>query len=209
MAGSAAAGSSQTACSGGEADVVLGRELHALRGGAVLGHVSLEQVHGGLPGDHAVGHRVRVALVFVPGFALVVLQLDAGALLHHVRGLVGRGVQIGRLGEGDVLSVGERLGPEGLTRLGRGAPDERLGAAEVVLPEGRLDALLEGQRPSHALHARRGRLQGRGPAHGADEFLALQARGPARPRAHGVHGRAGLRRRRGVPGLVLEEFTHR
>ncbi len=69
-------------------------------------HHGIEQRLGRTPADHGVGDRVGVLLVAVAGGAHATLELNAPALLHHVRRLVRRGVQVGLGAEGHIAALG-------------------------------------------------------------------------------------------------------
>jgi len=65
----------------------------------------IEQVLGGPPRDHPIGDRVGVALVRIARLADPAFELHAATLLHHVRGLMRRRVQIRRRAERDRVAV--------------------------------------------------------------------------------------------------------
>lgn len=99
---------------------------------------------------HEVGDGVGMALVVIVCFADAALELNTAALLHHMRGLVGGGVQIGRSTECDVAAGGIRGGPD-LCACDRGSPaDMGAHAADVVAPKRGLNRLGEGQRAAAA-----------------------------------------------------------
>jgi hypothetical protein len=119
---------------------------------AAAGHL-VEHPLGGLAGDHGIGHRIGVLLVRIAGLAHAAAQLDPGALLHHVRGLVRRRVQIRRFAERHRRAGRIRGRSDLLARLGRRAADVRLDARHVVAPEQRLDLRAVGQRLAGARDA--------------------------------------------------------
>jgi hypothetical protein len=72
--------------------------------------------------DHPIGYLIRVLLVRIACFADTTLEVHAPALLHNVRGLVGRGVEIRRRRERNMVAGGEclcadRAGPHGCRRI--------------------------------------------------------------------------------------------
>ncbi len=81
-----------------------------------------------------------MALVLVARFADAGLEVDARALLHHVRGLVRRRVQIGRTRERDVAPRRVRRSSHRLCRRGGVRAEVGLHPAHVVTPEQLLDA---------------------------------------------------------------------
>jgi hypothetical protein len=85
-----------------------------------------QQVRGRLARDHAIRDRVGVALVGIAVGADAARQVDAGALLHDVGGLVRRGVQVGRRREGHVSA--SRVGGRADRRGGGGGGASDVGA---------------------------------------------------------------------------------
>jgi hypothetical protein len=85
-----------------------------------------QQVRGRLARDHAIRDRIGVALVGIAVGADAARQVDAGALLHDVGGLVRGGVQIGRRREGHVGAG--RVGGRADRRGGGGGGASDVGA---------------------------------------------------------------------------------
>jgi hypothetical protein len=69
------------------------------------------------------------------------LQLHAAPLLHHVRCLVGRGVQVGLRRKADAVAGGEGRGAHRRARLGGATAYVRLDAADIVPTERVLNAV--------------------------------------------------------------------
>jgi len=84
--------------------------------------VPIEQRLGRLALHDEVRNRVGVLLVAIRRLADAALELDAAALLDDVRGLVRRGVEVGRSGERDVIADRDALGAHRRRALGRRAP---------------------------------------------------------------------------------------
>jgi len=101
----------------------------------------IEQRLGALAAHHLVRHGVRVLLVRVAHLADPAGELNPAALLHHVRGLVGRDVQRRSSRERHVVARRERLRAHRLGAGRRGPADVRLDVADVVLAERALDLL--------------------------------------------------------------------
>jgi hypothetical protein len=125
-----------------------------------------------------------VRFVRIPRPPELVLQLHAAALLHHVRRLVCRGVQIGAVAERDRIPRRVRLRAQAIARARRGPADERAHVADVVVAERALDLLAVRQRLRRARQA-----------------FGCRLRGVAAPRAPrgqppGQHRRSHGRRRR-------------
>lgn len=125
-----------------------------------------QQIGGGLPGHHAAGHRVGVALVAVAALAHAAGYAHPTALLDHVRGFVGRDPQAVRArAERDLLTRGVGGRPDRLVGGVGCAAFVGLDIREVVAPEGRLDAITVRQRRAGSAHALGGRVpDGPGPA---------------------------------------------
>ena len=109
-----------------------------------------QELLGRLAAHHGVGDGVGVLFVVVAGLADAALEVDAGPLLDHVGGLVGRGVEIRRAAEGDVVAGGEGGRAHAACRGGRRTIGVGLHAADVVVSERRLDLIEERQRPAAA-----------------------------------------------------------
>jgi hypothetical protein len=141
----------------------------------------IEQALGAAPGDHRIGDRVGVALVRIAAAAIdATFVLNAAALLHHVRGLVRRGVKVGGLGERDRVAVRVRLGAERARRLAGLATDMGLDARDVVAAEQALDPIAERQGLARAARALRCDVGGaRATAQLFAPALALDARLPS------------------------------
>jgi hypothetical protein len=98
----------------------------------------VQEVLGGLSGDHSIRDRTGMPLVDVAGATDASLQLNAAPLLNDVGGLVRDGVQIGAAPQDDVVAGRGRIGALGLS--GRGGfracvrPDRR----DVVATERQL-----------------------------------------------------------------------
>ncbi len=111
----------------------LHRAGRAARGAAV------QEIFGGLTGDHPIRDCIGMALVGVTDGADPAFQLDAAALLNGMRGLVRDSVQIGTAAQDDVIVRRVRLGTHGLcgrSRFGAGvSPDRR----DVVATERALE----------------------------------------------------------------------
>jgi hypothetical protein len=118
-----------------------------------------------------------VALVDVAGRADAALEVDAGALLNDVRGLVRGGVEIRRAGERDVVAAREAGGAHVVAGLPGGAVGVRLDAGDVEPAERALDRVEVGQARARAGGpALRGLVNAGGiAAHGAG-LLALHRR---------------------------------
>jgi hypothetical protein len=119
--------------------------LHRRAAGGAAAAVAVEQALGRLALDHGVGDCVGVLLVGISDLADPALQVHAGALLHHVRRLVRRGVEVRRAAERDVIAGGVGLGADRLAGLPGRAADVGLDAADVVTAECGLDAIDVGQ----------------------------------------------------------------
>jgi hypothetical protein len=104
-----------------------------------------QQIGSALAAHDAVGDLVCVALVCVAGLADPALEVHPGALLHDVRGLVRRGVQIWGARERDVVAGSERPrahrgGACGSVRIGVG-----LDIIDALASEGALDHICKRQ----------------------------------------------------------------
>jgi len=138
------------------------------------------------------------------------LELHAAALLDDVRGLMCRGVQVGRAIEAHGVAERERACAERLRRITGRGPLVRRHARDVMAAEARLDLGEVRQRPASALDSARGDVGWRrslGIAGGLAlnrrrSRCELQGRNPSRPsrRQHRV-GRIGWVRRCPVLGV--------
>src|SRR5262249_52387800 len=139
----------------------LRRALHravGLRAAAPAAH-RVEQALGRLALYDRVGDRVGVLLVAIAALPDAARERDAGALLHDVRGLVGGGVQVGALAEGDVVAGRVRVGAHRVAGRRGGAALVRLHAGDVVATERHLDRVEVRQGATAAGRAaRRGRV---------------------------------------------------
>jgi len=105
----------------------------------------IEEILRALALHDAVGDGVGVPLVGIADLADAALQLHAGTLLDDVRGLVRRGVEVGRSGERDVIADRERARAHRRRALGRRAADVGLDRADIVAAERLLDRREVGQ----------------------------------------------------------------
>ena len=155
--------------------------LQRLRAAAAAADHLVEQRLGRAASDHAISDPICVLLVAVTGAADATGELDAAALLHHVRCLVGRGVEIRRAAERDAVAgrIGRRSDRGG--RLGRDTADRGLHATDVVTPERLLDHRRVRQRTRGIAYACGGRRVDRLAARGA-AGLALDRGRTARRR---------------------------
>jgi len=93
----------------------------------------------GLAGHHRIGDAIGVRLVGVTGHANAALELDAAALLDHMRRLVCGGVEAWRPAKRDVTADCVRLRTERTGRNARSPVGVRAHTGHVVHTEGRLD----------------------------------------------------------------------
>ena len=82
----------------------------------------VEQILSRCTCDHTIGYLIRVLLVRITCFPDTTLELHAPALLHDVRGLVRRGVEVRRRRERNMVARGEclcahRAGTRGCRRI--------------------------------------------------------------------------------------------
>ncbi len=114
---------------------------------------AIEKSFGRAPRHHGIGHGIGLAFVVVTGGAHAAVELYTPPLLHHVGGLVGGGMQIGRATKSHVLSGGVRHGAHLLAGSCRRPADMRLDIAQVMArPEGRLYLVRERHRLATAAH---------------------------------------------------------
>jgi hypothetical protein len=113
------------------------------RGGRTARGAIVEQLLGGVAGDHAIGDRVGLALVGVTRRPDPAFELNAAALLNHVRRLVGDRVQVGARTEHDVVAGGVGLGTHGARGRGRLVAGVRPNRRDVMTAERTLDRIRE------------------------------------------------------------------
>jgi hypothetical protein len=81
-----------------------------------------------------------VLLVGITGLAYAALELDPGALLHHVRGLMRGSVERGvRRVEPNIAASCIALGPHPIARIARTRVGVSAHIRDIMLPERRLD----------------------------------------------------------------------
>lgn len=100
-----------------------------------------EQRFRTLSRNDLVGDGVGVTLVGVMCLTHAALQLNSAALLHDMRCLVSRCVEIRRDRKRDVIAAGETSSPHVLSRLARLFACMSLDAADIEAPERALDQI--------------------------------------------------------------------
>ena len=127
------------------------------RAGLMCARDLVEQRLGRASGDDCVGDLISVALVGITLFAHATLQVNAAALLHHVRGLVRRRMEARRPSERDIVAGRERLRAHGRGRFARLCTGMSLHPTHVMATEGLLDRLEMGKRTAATACASLGR----------------------------------------------------
>ena len=110
------------------------------------------------PGNHRVGDGVGVLLVAVAAPSDTAGELDPAALLHHMRGLVRRGVQIGLGFERNLVTRRIRLRADRARRVGRSSTHVGADAADIMMTEQALDLVVVRQLGRRASDAARRRF---------------------------------------------------
>ena len=131
--------------------------LHRRAPRAATTCVGVEQRLTGLALHDQVGHCIGVPLVRVAGPANTTGDLSATTLLHYMRGLVRRGVKIGRARERDVVTSRERHSAYRPRALGGLAVAVRPDVADVMATERSLDRIAVwqlGRRPTGTVRCR-------------------------------------------------------
>ena len=99
---------------------------------AARARVMVEQRFDRFPFDHLVGNGVGLVLVLIVGLTDAAADPHAGALLDHVRGFMGDGVQRWRLGKSDMLARRKRHGTHVLRCFDRFRIGVRLDAPHIM-----------------------------------------------------------------------------
>ena len=116
------------------------RTLHGGPAVAAAGQL-VEQRRSRLAGDHPIGDRIGMALVFIARRADAPLELDATALLDDVGRFVRSGVQVGPTAEDDMVAGGIGIGVHGARRSGSLRACVCLDRRDVVPAEQTLDGI--------------------------------------------------------------------
>jgi len=147
-----------------------------------------------------------MALVGIACLADATLELNAGPLLHDVRGLMGSGVQVRGAAEHDVTAVSIRRRPHSCVRFSGCAVLVRADRAHIVATERPLDPVAERRWSAVPQRASRRSLVNRR----ADAALLVLDHGIGRiarrlRRAFVLHGRAaGLLDQRALARLWMD-----
>ena len=182
--------------------VVAARLFHLNRGarGSPARHL-VEHALGALTLHDEVRDLVGVLLVAVTDLPDTALEAHASALLHHMCGLVGRGVECRRRPERDVVARGVRDRADVLARAGRRATHVGADAGDVVTTEGALNFLKVRERPAAATDTLRRRLLHVGLSAGARGLRLNRRVGASQRAAHQLKRpveTGALRGRRGL-----------
>ena len=133
--------------------------LHCCR--TTTAGIAIEQGFGRLALHHAVRHLIGMLFIRVADLPNPTLELHPAALLHHMSGLVGGGMQIWRPGEHHMFAGGIGARTHRLTGPFSAGPAMGLNLADIVATKSTLDGGTKWQSAARASHTlRRCRVNG-------------------------------------------------